>query len=199
MTAPQGPDSAPDTALDASGALLARIASDRALADFLAWPGDFDIERRDPVEDLRLPTGRPLYPIAGCGAGGTYFLCGPPHTAHRPVLYADSEGQATLIGEDLTEAVRLIASFPYWRDLGRGFPPAELEAELQEDHPDLDARRTAVLTTLNLTPLTVPETLTHLHTCATHTAPDHIPTSTEHNEPYDLLLTPPRTPATDAP
>ncbi len=55
--------------MTASDDLLRRIENDPALAELLVWPGDFDIGRRDPVEDLRLPTGVPLYPVAGCGAG----------------------------------------------------------------------------------------------------------------------------------
>ncbi|MFJ6568278.1 hypothetical protein ACIQNU_12695 [Streptomyces sp. NPDC091292] len=187
MTAPQPPAPSPD----ASDALLARIESDPALADYLAWPCDFDIDRRDPVEDLRLPTGIPLHPIAGCGAGGTYYLCGAPHTTPRPVLYADSEGQATLVGETLREALRLLATFPYWQDLGAGFPPTNLEATLQEDHPNMATHRTAFFTTLNLIPLPLTDALPHLHTCATRTVPAYIPTSTEHNEPYELLFPPP--------
>ncbi|MBQ0828400.1 hypothetical protein [Streptomyces tagetis] len=93
--------------------LLHLIEQDPTLTATLACPCDFDITRRDPVEDLVLPTGRPLRPIAGCGAGGTYFLCGEPGAEERPVLYADSEGQATLIGTDLAEALTLLAVLPY--------------------------------------------------------------------------------------
>jgi hypothetical protein len=92
------------------------------------------------VEPLRLPTGVPLHPIAGCGAGGTYFLCGDPGTAPRPVLYADSEDQAVLMGADLAEAVEVIALLPYW-DLGGNWHVEELEQDVRDDHPDFDELR----------------------------------------------------------
>ncbi|MFF6789736.1 hypothetical protein ACFY9C_11715 [Streptomyces filamentosus] len=91
--------------MTASDDLLRRIEQEPSLATALAWPGDFDVERRDPIEKLALPTGIPLHPIAGCGAGGTYYLYGEAGAEERPVLYADSEGQATLIGADLVEAI----------------------------------------------------------------------------------------------
>lgn len=78
--------------MPADDELLLRIETDRELADLLMQWCDFDTDRRDPVEELRLPTGLPLTPIAGDAGGGTYFLCGEP-TEPRPVLYADSEGQ----------------------------------------------------------------------------------------------------------
>ncbi|MFC6929626.1 hypothetical protein ACFQHO_04150 [Actinomadura yumaensis] len=137
--------------MDAADDLLLRIGADRELSGFLAWPGDFDLERRDPVEDLRLPTGAPLAPIAGDGAGGTFFLCGEPGTA-RPVLYADSEGGAALIAADLAEALALIAAHPYWRDLGNGHSPADLEAELIEHDPGYPARRDRALALLGAVP-----------------------------------------------
>ncbi|MFJ6515030.1 hypothetical protein ACIQMO_13275 [Streptomyces sp. NPDC091406] len=61
--------------MTASDALLRRLEQDSSLAAALAWPGDFDVDRRDPSEDLVLPSGRPLHPVAGCGAGGTTITC----------------------------------------------------------------------------------------------------------------------------
>ncbi|WP_146778723.1 hypothetical protein [Actinomadura craniellae] len=167
--------------------LLRRIETEPALADLLNWPGDFDVTRRDPVEELRLPTGMPLHPIAGCAAGGTYFLCGEPGT-RRPVLYADSEGQASLIGEDLTEAITLIAAFPYWQDLGLGFPVEELEADMLDDQPDFDESRDRLLSALGLTPPPAADALARLRAAAERTAPDFVPASVEHGLPYGLLF-----------
>jgi hypothetical protein len=62
--------------MTASEDLLRQLEQDPTLAGALAWPGDFDIDRRDPVEAVVLPSGAPLHPMAGDGAGGTYFLCG---------------------------------------------------------------------------------------------------------------------------
>lgn len=138
--------------MTASDDLLRRIENDPALAELLVWPGDFDIARRDPVEDLRLPTGVPLYPVAGCGAGGTWFLCGEPGAARRPVLYADSEGRATLVAADLVEAVELIAVLPHWQDAGAGVPLEELAAMMREDHPDYEERRSRLVAALDTVP-----------------------------------------------
>ncbi|MFD4244136.1 hypothetical protein ACFWP3_21425 [Streptomyces sp. NPDC058525] len=106
--------------MTASDALLRRIEQNPSLAASLVCPGDFDIDRRDPIDDLVLFTGAPLHPIAGCGAGDTYYLWGEPGAEERPVLYADSEGRATLIGADLVEAVTLIVVLPFWRDVANG-------------------------------------------------------------------------------
>jgi len=160
--------------MTASDDLLHRIETEPGLAEMLAWPGDFDIGRRDPVEELRLPSGMALAPIAGDGAGGTYFLCGDPGDT-RPVLYADSEGQAVLMAADLVEAVRLIASCPFWRDLGHGHPPDELMAELMDDDPGWPAERDRLLGLLGLTPFGTEEALERLKASAARTVPDFVP------------------------
>ncbi|UWE12466.1 hypothetical protein [Actinacidiphila bryophytorum] len=183
--------------MTAADDLLRRIEADPAIAAALAWPGDFDIERRDPVEDVVLPTGAPLQPIAGCGAGGTYFLCGEPGSEPRPVLYADSEGQATLIGADLAEALTLIAVLPFWRDLAQGFPVDELLADLRAEEPDFDAERDALLTALALPPLPPQEAATRLLTTATRTTPDYLPFVPDDDHlPYQPIF--PSTPEADA-
>jgi len=46
--------------MTASDELLRRIEQDPSLAAALVWPAEFDIARRDPVEDVVLPTGMPL-------------------------------------------------------------------------------------------------------------------------------------------
>lgn len=159
------------------------------MAASLAWPGDFDIDRRDPIEDLALPTGTPLHPIAGCGAGGTYFLCGEAGADERPVLYADSEGQATLIGADLVEAIRLVVILPFWRDLAKGFAIGELGSELRADHPDFDTERDRLLDALALTPASEEEAAARLLTVAARTAPNHIPhVPGDEHLPYEPLF-----------
>lgn len=168
-------------------ALLRRIEQDASLAAALSWPGDFDIDRRDPVEELALPTGTPLHPIAGCGADGTYFLCGDAGAEERPVLYADSEGQATLIGADLVEAVTLIAVLPFWRDLAKGFPIGELGSDLRADHPDFDAERDRLLHALGLVPVSEEEAAARLLAVAARTAPDYLPRVPDDDHlPYEL-------------
>lgn len=175
--------------MTASDDLLRRIEQDPSLSAALAWPGDFDIDRRDPVEDLVLPTGTPLFPIAGCGAGGTYFLCGEAGARERPVLYADSEGRATLIGTDLVEAVTLVVVLPCWRDLAKGFPVEELGSEIRADHPDFDTERDALLNALGLAPTSEEEAATRLLAVAARTAPHYVPRVPDDDYlPYDLYF-----------
>ncbi|MEU3517145.1 hypothetical protein ABZ770_17970 [Streptomyces sp. NPDC006654] len=169
--------------------LLLRIEQEPSLAAALAWPGDFDVERRDPIEDLALPTGIPLHPIAGCGAGGTYFLCGEAGAEERPVLYADSEGQATLIGADLVEAITLIAVLPFWRDLAMGFAISELGSDLRADHPDFDAERDRLLHALGLASISEEEAAARLLAVAARTVPDYVPRVPDDDYlPYELLF-----------
>ncbi|WP_204043453.1 hypothetical protein [Acrocarpospora phusangensis] len=174
--------------MDGTDDLLRRIEATPELADLLTWPGDFDVARRDPVEELILPNQLALTPIAGDGSGGTYFLCGAPGTA-RPVLYADSEGQATLMAADLVEAVTLIAAYPYWRDLLHGHSAEELEEEMCDDHPDYSAARGELIGLLGVTPPTVEEAVTRLRASASRTVPDFLPIA-RHDEGecvYELL------------
>ena len=62
--------------MTASDDLLRRLERDEELASLPLLHRDFDIKRRDPVEELALANGLSLTPVAGGGAGGTYFLCG---------------------------------------------------------------------------------------------------------------------------
>jgi hypothetical protein len=160
--------------MTAADDLLRRIEAEPRLAELLAWPGDFDIARREPVEELRVPCGLPLTPIAGDGAGGTYFLCGEPD-GPRPVLFADSEGGATLVAGDLVEAVTLIAAYPYWQDLGRGHPADELAEEIAGDDPDFPSARSELLALLGVAPPSPEEALAQLRAGAARTVPDFLP------------------------
>jgi hypothetical protein len=156
--------------------LLRRIESDPEVAELLAWPADFDITRR-PEEQFTSAGGSVLEPIAGCGGGGTYFLCGPSAASTRPVLYADSEGQATLIGEDLAETIALVVQFPFWRDLLLGHDADALESEYRADCPEYDEVRDRLMALLDIAPLTVVEAVDRLRRVAVRTAPDFVPTA----------------------
>ncbi|WP_143203996.1 hypothetical protein [Streptomyces kebangsaanensis] len=90
-------------------------------------------------------------------------------------MYADSEGQATLIGADLIEAVTLIAVLPFWRDLAKGFALSELGSDLRADHPDFDTERDRLLHTLGLAPVSEEEAAARLLAVAARTAPDYVP------------------------
>jgi hypothetical protein len=138
--------------------LLDLIHRTPAAAEPLTWPFDFDVSRTDPVEVVRLESGDALEAVAGDGTGGTFFLCGDA-TGERPVLYADSEGQAGLIGRNLTAAIQLVVRVPYWRDcLGSASGGLEamlsavpdLEREYHSDGIDLDACRASLVRLLAL-------------------------------------------------
>ncbi|MFD2796877.1 hypothetical protein ACFS27_25185 [Promicromonospora vindobonensis] len=176
--------------MTASDDLLRRIEQEAALGEALVWPGDFEVDRREPVEPLALPTGIPLRPVAGCAAGGTYFLCGEAGSAARPVLYADSEGQATLIGRDLVEAITLVVVLPYWRDLAKGYSVGDLGAAVRADQPDFDAERDRLLDALGLAPASEEEVAARLLAVAASTAPHYVPEVPDDDdyEPYELLF-----------
>jgi hypothetical protein len=71
-------------------ALMAVVREQDEAAHFLAWPGDFDLDRGDHVEEVHLASGAALEGFAGDGARGTYLFCGGGE--ERLVVYADSGG-----------------------------------------------------------------------------------------------------------
>ncbi|WP_327234685.1 hypothetical protein OG349_12570 [Streptomyces sp. NBC_01317] len=175
--------------MTASDALLLRIEQNPSLYASLVCPADFDIDRRDPIDDLVLPTGAPLHPIAGCGAGGTYYLCGEAGAEERPILYADSEGRATLIGADLIEAVTLIVVLPFWRDLASNFTISELGSELRADYPAFDTERDHLLHALGLAPVSEEQAAAQLLATAARTVPNHVPyVPDDEHLPYEVLF-----------
>lgn len=171
--------------------LLRRIETEPELAGLLAWLGDVDIERRDPVEELRIPSGSPLTPVAGDGSGGTYFLCGDPG-GPRPVLYADSEGGATLLAAGLVEAVTLVAAYPYWRDLAHGHTVQELDEQITADSPGFPKARAKLLALLDVVPPTAEDALARLRSSAARTVPDFLPIARheEGDSSYEATYTP---------
>jgi hypothetical protein len=94
--------------------LLRRIREDEALVALLANTFEFDVRRTDYVDAPRISSGKRLEVIAGDFTGGKYYLYGESFV--RPVWYASSEGEAGIIGADLTEALCLVVGLPYWRD-----------------------------------------------------------------------------------
>jgi len=65
--------------------LIAAVRYQDEAARFLAWPGDFDLDRGDHVEEVHLASGAALVGFAGDGAGGTCFCCGEGGE-ERPIL-----------------------------------------------------------------------------------------------------------------
>lgn len=95
--------------------LIAAIANDTETARFLAWRGDFELERAEHVEEVHLASGAALEGFAGDGTGGTFFFCGEGGE-DRPVLYANSEGGAALVAIGVRSLLQLLLVAPWWRD-----------------------------------------------------------------------------------
>ncbi|MFD8542516.1 hypothetical protein [Streptomyces sp. NPDC059649] len=155
-----------------SGSLLDRLKADREAALLADFPFEFDtlVEAFGPlthVEPVRLASGAPLEPIAKDHGGGTYFLCGEGDDEHRPVLFADSEGSAGLIGTNLRDALLLLIALPcadealHWEKAGREMDEQALIALRDENDAeyieateleDLPGMRTELLNRLGLAP-----------------------------------------------
>jgi hypothetical protein len=96
---------------------------------------------------VRLSSGLALEIIAADGASGAFFLVGVSGD-RRPVLYADSEGNAGVVGPDLTTALTTLITLPNWHDLlgfSGGGDLAEMRRAsawlvegLRRDFPDVD-------------------------------------------------------------
>ncbi|MFC9488556.1 MULTISPECIES: hypothetical protein [Streptomyces] len=170
--------------------LIAAVREQEEVARFLAWPGDFDLDRGDHVEEVHLASGTRLEGFAGDGAGGTFFFCGEGGE-ERPILYADSEGGAALVAIGLAELVRLSLVVPWWRDC-QAFTDEEsreLEAEYLEDIPDLAARRDRAAAALGLDLPGQAEVLARLREVATQLGEDFVLIFTPEGHPYEPLFT----------
>jgi hypothetical protein len=182
-----------DPAALSDSALLRRIAAHPEVAAYLACDGEFDLARTDPIESIALPNGLPVEPVAGCNAGGTHYLCGPAvPDGPRPVLYTDSEGQASLIAESLAEALTLVIVLPSWHDALAGFRPPALNSDYLEDNPDHPEVRDRLLAALRLPPATERDVLERLLATAARTVPDgflpHVPD--EQDSDFQPMLEP---------
>jgi hypothetical protein len=169
--------------------LIAAVREQDEAARFLAWPGDFDLDRGDHVEEVHLASGAALEGFAGDGAGGTFFFCGEGGE-ERPVLYADSEGGAALVAIGLPELVRLLLVAPWWRDC-QTFTAEEsrqLAAEYLEDIPDLVARRNRAAAALGLALAPEEDTLARLREVTLGFGKDFVLIFTPEGEPYDPLF-----------
>ncbi|MGW1881350.1 hypothetical protein [Streptomyces sp. NPDC001970] len=187
------------------------------LAQLAAFPFDFDLQRAEHGEAVRLASGASPEPIAGDDSGGTYFLCGGPDGPDRPdgqdqpdgpdgpVLYASSEGQAGLIGATVTEALEILIGLPGWYDYVALAPEAgeerilaavaEQENGIRESYaPDLDARRIELRTALGLPERSPVELLGMLHAALLRTEPEHVLLNADEGPAYALLDPHPRTP-----
>ncbi|MFJ8059016.1 hypothetical protein [Streptomyces sp. NPDC096142] len=168
------------------------------LAELAASVFDFDLDRADHVEPVRLASGGPLRPVAGDGTGGTYFVC-----ADGSVLYADSEGSAGIIGSSVDEALETVIGLPGWRDhvdLSPADGPerimarvAEAEEEFREDH-GIDEPGAGLRAALGLPERSPVELVGMLHTALLRTEPDFLLLNAEEGCAYSLLDRTPRRP-----
>jgi len=180
--------------------LLDQIREDPDLAHALAAStADFDVSRTyEFVEPVHVASGARLERIAGDGAGGAFFLVGTGDEG-RPVLYADSEGSAGLIGWSLRSAVETVVLLPYWHDL-LGHPKAvslpairslaeELAlqyAETVAEDPELETHRQLVIDKLGLPWSDDP--LANLYAAVRATSPDFVLFNSDENIPFEPLL-----------
>lgn len=169
--------------------LITALREQEEAARFLAWPGDFDLDRGDHGEEVHLASGAALEGFAGDGTGGTFFFCGEGGE-ERPVLYADSEGGAALIAIGLPELLRLILVAPWWRDCKTftAEESRELATEYLEDMPDLMARRDQAAAALDLSLPTEATALAHLREVAVGAGKDYVLIFTPEEEPYSPLF-----------
>ncbi|MFD7978693.1 hypothetical protein [Streptomyces sp. NPDC059071] len=169
--------------------LIAAVREQDEVARFLAWPGDFDLDRGDHVEEVHLASGVALEGFAGDGAGGTYFFCGEGGE-DRPILYADSEGGAALVAIGLPELLQLLLVAPWWRDC-QAFTDEEsreLAAEYLEDMPDLMARRDRAAAALGLDLPAQADVLARLREVAVGIGENFVLVFTPEGHPYEPLI-----------
>ena len=169
--------------------LITAVHEQDEAARFLAWPGDFDLDRGDHVEEVHLASGVALEGFAGDGAGGTYFFCGEGGE-DRPILYADSEGGAALVAIGLPELLRLLLVAPWWRGC-QAFTDEEsreLAAEYLEDMPDLVARRDRAAAALGLGLPEQADALARLREAAVRVGEDFVLIFTPEGHPYEPLV-----------
>jgi hypothetical protein len=169
--------------------LIAAVREQDEAARFLAWPGDFNLDRGDHVEEVHLASGDTLEGFAGDSAGGTYFFCGEGGE-DRPIIYADSEGGAALVAIGLPELLRLLLVAPWWRDC-QAFTDEEsreLAAEYLEDMPDLVARRDRAAAALGLDVPAQADVLARLREVAVRMGENFVLIFTPEAHPYEPLI-----------
>jgi hypothetical protein len=168
------------------------------LAELAAFPFDFDLDRADHGEPVRLASGGPLQPVAGDDTGGTYFVC-----ADGSVLYAGSEGSAGIIGSSADEALEIMIGLPGWRDHLDLSPSdgaekilarvAKTEEEVGEDY-GIDEARPGLRAALGLPERPPVELIGMLYAALLRTEPDFLLLNAEEGCAYALLDRHPRPP-----
>lgn len=170
------------------------------LAELAAFPFDFDLDRAEHCEAVRLASGSALQAVAGDDTGGTFFLC-----SNGEVLHATSEGEAGLVGDSVDEALEVLIGLPGWRDyidIDLQADPAEMTAAIArtEDDirssyaPQLDVDRSRLLAGLGLRQLPQAELIQRLHQSLRRTEPDFVLLNADEGCAYALLGRLPRPP-----
>ncbi|MER7929713.1 hypothetical protein ABTY96_42400 [Streptomyces sp. NPDC096057] len=145
---------------------------------------EFDIERKECGDGLRLASGEPLEPIAGDFTGGAYFLCAEKG-GRRAMVFASSEGAGGLIADDLAGALEIIIGLA-WQDC-LGFSGGgdlevmqtsaqHLESRRIKTNPEIAEDRARVAAALSLCVLPVPDLVIRLHAAASRTEPEYVVT-----------------------
>ncbi|MEU4626646.1 hypothetical protein AB0G04_42515 [Actinoplanes sp. NPDC023801] len=143
--------------------LLDMIHGTPWIADLLTW-FEFEVARAadGPIGSVTLTSGEPLEAIAGDGTGGCFLLVGAGDP--RPVLYVGSECEGGLIARNLRDALALVVGTSSLHDAttiavdqndGRDLHNflGCTDAEIREDHPELDANRDRLRSALGLPPV----------------------------------------------
>jgi hypothetical protein len=143
---------------------LTLITTTPWIADLLASLCDLDFSRvsQGPVEPVRLASGESLEMFAGDASGGAYLFAGTGGE-ERPVVYAGSEGEGTLVAIGLADALAVAIELPslhdalavpYDEDGGAALRAwlAQADQEIREEEPELDALRARLREALHLPP-----------------------------------------------
>ncbi|MEV6849553.1 hypothetical protein [Actinoplanes sp. NPDC051411] len=161
--------------------LLGQIRATPWLLELLRVEFDFDLGRVDPVEEVHLPNGDPLTPVAGDSGGGSFLL-----TPSGAVVYAGSEGEGGLIATNLRDALALVVGLPSLHDAlsqpGDEAWLAECDDEIRAEQPDLDDNRARARDALGL-----PPAATLLDALVSAAADDNFRPVSEHG-PYEPML-----------
>ncbi|MFB6979074.1 hypothetical protein [Streptomyces scopuliridis] len=173
--------------------LLAVLRRNPDLVRLAAGSFDFDLDRAEHGEEVRLASGAPLRAVAGDDTGGTYFIC-----ADGAVLYASSEGEAGLIGASMDEALEILFGLPGWHDYTELDLAADAEAleavfnrtedEIRGSYgPELDADRSTLLSGLGLRRLPRRGLLHRLQASLLRTEPEFLLLNADEGCAYELL------------
>ncbi|WP_063749675.1 hypothetical protein [Streptomyces xylophagus] len=142
----------------------------------------FDIHQKHCGDGFRLASGALLEVIAGEFGGGAYFLCAEQN-GRRPVVFASSEGECGLLGDDLADALEIIIGLE-WRDClsfsGGGDVEVmqnsaqHLERSRDKHNPDIENEAAQVAAALSLRVVPVADLVIRLHAAASKTEPEYV-------------------------